>query len=137
MVQAIDDLSLFTKEPKFTYYLDVIDEIGAKFKLKFFIEKNDWPYIYIKGKCEESNGFRVALYNGYNEKVSDYFYSGPIQNSYFEFNIVLKAVQKASYIIIRRPLSTINMDNISFSHLEVKTVNETQIFNLENDGEFI
>ena len=137
MVQAIDDLTLFTKEPKFTYYLDVIDKAGIKFKLNFFIEKNDGPYIYIKGKCQESNGFRVALYDDNNEKVSDYFYSGKLTNSYFEFDIVLKAQKKASYIIVRRPLSTINIDNISFSHLEIKTVNETQLINFENDGEFI
>ena len=137
MVQAIDDLSLFTKDPKFTYYLNVVDEVGIKFKLNFFIEKNDGPYIYIKGKCGESNGFRVALYNDNNEKVSDYFYSGKLTNSIFEFDIILKAVKKASYLIIRRPLSTINIDNISFSHLEIKTVNETQKINFENDGEFI
>ena len=137
MVQAIDDLTLFTKEPKYTYYFDVIDKVGIKFKLNFFVDKNDGPYIYIKGKCQESNGFRVALYDDNNEKVSDYFYSGKLTNSYFEFDIVLKALKKASYIIIRRPLSTINIDNISFSHLEIKTVNETQLINFENDGEFI
>lgn len=137
MVQAIDDLNLFTIDPKFEYYLDVIDKTGIKFKLNFFIEKNDGPYVFIKGKCQESNGFRVALYNDNNEKVSDYFYSGKLTNSYFEYNIILKAQQKASYIIIRRPLSTINIDNISFSYLEIKTVNQTQTIDFENDGEFI
>ena len=137
MVQAIDDLDLFTKEPKFNYYLDIYDKIGIKFKLDFYIEENDGPYIYIKGKCEENNGFRIALYNDNNEKVSDYFYSGKLQNSYFEFSIILKAKKKANYIIIRRPISTINLDNISFSHLEINTLNDTQIFNFENDGEFI
>ena len=137
MVQAIDDLDLFTKEPKFNYYLDIYDKVGIKFKLDFYIEENDGPYIYIKGKCEENNGFRIAFYNDNNEKVSDYFYSGKLHNSYFEFSIILKAEKKANYIIIRRPISTINLDNISFSHLEINALNNTQIFNFENDGEFI
>ena len=43
----------------------------------------------------------------------------------------------SSYIVIRRPISTINIDYIELRYLEVKTADYTKIFNIINEFEFL
>ena len=137
MVQSIDNLTLFTKETKVNKYLNIIGQIGVKFKLDINLEKNTNVSITLKGKCEDSKGFRVAFYNDQNKKTSDYYYSGKIEKGNFEFNINLKISDISSYIYIRRPISTINIDFLALNYLEISSNDFKQIFNVIKEFEFL
>ena len=137
MVQAIHNLTLFTLEPEFKNNLNIIDKIGVKFKLDNNLEENTDVNIILKGECKGSYGFRIAFYNDKNEKTSDYFYTGKIEKGKFELDINLTINDISSYIVIRRPISTINIDYIELRYLEVKTADYTKIFNIINEFEFL
>ena len=122
IVQAIDNLELFTKEPHFNTdikEIKLMDQIGIKFKLDFDIGKDEEIDINIKGNSEGSKGFRILTNNKDGNKTSDYYYTGKIEKGKFEINIKLKIYDDSNYIVIRRPISTINIDNITLDSIKV------------------
>ena len=141
VVQAIDKLKLFARQKSDDSgeggEIKIVDKIGIKFKLDFVIEKNDNIEINIKGLCQESNGFRVLTNNEEGEKTSDYYYSGNLDEGDFELNIKIKVYDDSNYIVIRRPLSTINIDNIIFDSIEVIYGDESKIFTSLEEGEIL
>ena len=139
MVDAIDDLSIFMKEPNFNIYdylekLEIIDKIGVKFKLDFNLKENEEIHFRINGYSYGSYGFRIALVNNEEEKASDYFYSGKIEKGEFEIDAKLTIKAISNYIIIRRPIITINIDNIQLNFIEVETENAKKIIGPGEDG---
>ena len=52
-------------------------------------------------------------------------------------NIELKVYDMSNYIIIKRPLSTINIDNITLEYIEVLTENNKKIFILPGDALYL
>lgn len=140
IVQAIDNLKIFAKQKSDDSgegEIKIVNKIGIKFKLDFIVEKNDNIDINIKGLCQESNGFRVLTNNEEGVKTSDYYYSGNLDEGYFELNIRLKVYEDSNYIVIRRPLSTINIDNIIFDSIEVIYGDESEIFTSLEEGEIL
>ena len=78
MVDAIDDLSIFTKEPNFNIYdylekLEIVDKIGVKFKLDFNLKEDEEIHFRVNGYSFGSYGFRIALFNNEGEKTTDTF----------------------------------------------------------------
>lgn len=138
IVQAIDNLELFTREPNFDEKIKeirIIDKKGIKFILNYDLQKDEEIIINIKGSCEGSKGFRVLTTNNEGIKASDYFYSGKITKGNFEIiNLKLKVYENSNYIVIRRPMSTINIDNITISYVEVSAGEFNKIFNPAEEG---
>lgn len=144
MVDAFNDLSIFAKEPNFNVYdyvekIELMDKIGIKFKLDFNLEENEEVLIKVNGTGTSfgSNGFRILLTDEQEEKTSDYFYSGKIEKGQFEFVSNLKVKSISKYITIRRPTSTINIDNIILNFIEVETKNNKKLFSPGEDGTFL
>ena len=142
MVNAIDDLTLFTKEPNFNVYdylekIEIMDKIGIKYKLDFILEKNDEVNIKVNGSCIGSKGFRIYATDEDGQKNTDYFYTGKIEKGDFEFNINLNIKNKSNYIVIRRPISTINIDNIILNFIEIETENNKKIISPGDDGIYL
>ena len=133
----INDLDLFTLEynEDNNKELNIIDKIGVKFKLDFNLKKDENILIKINGKSKGSLGFRVYLEDLSGKKNSDYFYSGKIENGNFEFNIKLKCKEISNYIVIRRPISTINIYNIILNSIEVEGEINKNNFNPKYDSE--
>lgn len=125
MVQAIDNFELFTKEPNFNKEpkeISLVDQIGIKFKLDFILQKGEEIIINIRGTSGGSNGFRVLTANDEGKKTSDYYYTDKIpKGKFIMVNIKLKAYEISNYIIFRRPISTLNLDNITLESIEVST----------------
>ena len=147
IAQAIDNLDLFTKDPHFEEdkkddngedkgegEMKIVDKIGIKFKLDFTINKDEEISVNIKGKCEGSTGFRLLTSNDEGAKTSDYYYSGKIGEGNFEYSTKLKANDISNYIEIRRPLSTINIDNIIFNSIEVSVGENHKVFKSIEEG---
>ena len=109
MVEAIDNLKLFTVNPEFEDGLELKDKIGVKFKLDFNLEKEEEIKIKIEGNSKGSYGFRILTNDEEGNKTSDYYYTGKIEKGAFEINITLKVQEKSNYIVIRRPISTISI----------------------------
>lgn len=138
MVDAIN-VSLFTKEPNFNVYdylekMEIIDKIGIKYKLCFNLEKNEEIVIIIKGSCKGSKGFRILATDDGGVKNSDYFYTGIIEKGEFEFVVNLKINNISNTIVVRRPISTINIDNIILNSIEIETINNRVILSPGEDG---
>ena len=126
MVDAIDNLRLFTlipnfDEQKYLGELEVVDKVGVKYSLGFDVKKDEEVYIRVKGKCEGSFGFRIVINNVEGKKTSDYYYTGKLDNGVFEYSLILKPEETSNYITIRRPISTINIDKITLTLIEVST----------------
>ena len=139
MVDAIDDLSIFTKEPNFNIYdylekLEILDKIGVKFKLDFNLKEDEEIHFRVNGYSSDSYGFRIALVNNEGEKTTDYFYSGKIGKGEFEIDSKLTVNAISNYIVIRRPISTININNIELNCIEVETENGKKIISPGEDG---
>ena len=140
IVQAIDKLKLFAgkkSDDSDEGEIKIVDKIGIKFKLDFTVEKGDNIAINIKGLCQESNGFRVLTNNEDGVKTSDYYYSGNLDEGDFELNIKLNVYEDSNYLVIRRPLSTINIDNIIFDSIEVIYGDEQRVFTSLEEGEIL
>ena len=142
MVDAIDNLSLFTKVPNFNVYnylekIEIIDKIGIKFKLNFNLEKNEEITIKVNGTSNGSNGFRILFTNEEGVKNSEYFYTGKIEKTEFVFIMKLKIKNVSNYIIIRRPISTINIDNIILNFIEIEKENSKIVISPGDEGEFL
>ena len=143
IAQAIDNLDLFTKDPHFekeeekSGEIKIVDKIGIKFKLDFNINKDEEIVVNIKGKSEGSNGFRALITNNEGKKTSDYYYSGKIGKGNFEKNFKLKIKEDSNYIEIRRPISTMNIDDITFNSIEVSSEKANKIFISADEGTFI
>ena len=138
MVQAIDKLDIFTREPNFDLKeIIIVDKKGIRFKLDFEIEKNEEININISGSCSKSKGFRVLTRNNEGMKTSDYFYTGKIESKEFKFSFKIKVNENSNYIEIRRPISTINIDEIILDSIEVYYGNDHKIFKSLEEGEFI
>ena len=141
MVQAIENVDIFNEEANFDKDLNelqLIDKIGVKFNLGFNLEKNEEIIVNIKGHCNESFGFRVLTCNKEGIKTSEYYYSGKILKGKFQINnIELKVYDMSNCIIIKRPLSTINIDNITLEYIEVLTENNKKIFILPGDALYL
>ena len=140
MVQAIDNLEIFTKNPNFdekSYEIILVDKIGIKFKLDFEIKKDDEIIVNIKGTCEGSKGFRVLTNNGEGKKTSDYYYTGILDKGEFVMEYQFKVNDDSNYIVIRRPISTINIDNITLEYIEVKSGEKKNIFRSLDEGIFL
>lgn len=65
------------------------------------------------------------------KRTSDYYYTGKLENGDFEYSLFLKAEETSNYITIRRPISTINIDKITLTLIEVKTESGTKFFDPE------
>ena len=137
MVEAIDNLKLFTVSPNFAEDFEIVDKIGIKYKLDFSLEKDEKVLIKVKGSCEGSYGFRILLNNEEGKKSSDYYYTGKIEKGNFEYEAELIAEDVSNYIVIRRPISTINIDKIILNSIEVEAESGKQSFIPEKDGEII
>ena len=142
MIQAINNLDIFTLEPNFNKSdlneINLFDKIGIKFELNFKLEKEEEIIINIKGRSDGSNGFRVLTTNKEGIKTSDYYYTGKIlEGKFWIINIKLKVYDSSNYIVIKRPLSTINIDNIILEYIEVSSEKNKKIFSLEEEGSFL
>ena len=142
MVNAINDLSLFEKEPNFNIsdYLEkieIVDKVGIKYKLDFILEKDEEVNIKIKGNCNGSKGFRILFIDDEGVKNSDYFYTGKIEKGEFEFEVNMTIKNISNYIVIRRPISTINIDDIELNFIEIETKNYKKIFSPGEDGIYL
>ena len=136
MVDAIDNLKLFTlipnfDEQKYLGELEVINKVGVKYYLGFDIKKDEEIYIRVKGKCEGSFGFRILINNVEGKRTSEYYYTGKLENGDFEYSLFLKAEETSNYITIRRPISTINIDGITLTLIEVQTESGTKFLDPE------
>lgn len=136
LVQAIDDLETFNKEPDFNdednNEIDLSFQKGIKFQLDFILKKGETISVNIKGKSEGSYGFRVLTANVEETKTSDYYYTGKIEKSDFQItNLKIEVQEDSNYIVIRRPISTININNIILSYLEVTTEEKSKIFEMK------
>lgn len=124
MVDAIENLDLFTKEPHFdeddTEGLEIVDKIGVKFKLDFTLTKDEEVSIIVKGKSKGSYGFRILTNDEDGKKTSEYYYSGLIKEGSFEVKAALTVIEDSTYIVIRRPISTINLDKVSLTGVEIE-----------------
>jgi len=139
MASAFDDLSLFTREPNFNVYdylekIEIIDKEGIKFKLDFNLEKNEEVTVRINGTTNGSIGFRILATNDEGVKTSNYYYSGKFSEGGFEYVVKLSVINTSNYIEIRRPISTINIDNIKLNFVEVETLNNKKLFSPGEDG---
>ena len=141
MIQAIDNLDIFTLEPSFNRdykELNLFDKMGIKFKLNFNLEKDEEIIVNIKGRSDGSNGFRVLTTNNEGIKTSDYYYTGKIlEGKFWIINIKLKPYEPSNYIIIKRPISTMNIDNITLEYIEVSSVNNKKTFSPAEEGSFL
>ena len=97
----------------------------------FDIKKDEEIYIRVKGKCEGSFGFRILINNVEGKRTSEYYYTGKLENGDFEYSLFLKAEETSNYITIRRPISTINIDKITLTLIEVKTESGTKFLDPE------
>ena len=141
MVEAINNLNVFTLNPDFNEerYIDdieIIDKIGIRYNFGFTLEKWEIVKIRIKGKCQESYGFRVLTNNNLDEKTSDYYFSGSLEKGNFELNFTLKTYENSNSIVIRRPLSTINIDNINLSFISIEYESGNKILD-PSEGRFL
>lgn len=139
MASAFDDLSLFTREPNFNVYdyldkIEIIDKEGIKFKLDFNLEANEEVTIKINGTTNGSLGFRILAANNEGVKTSNYYYSGKISEGGFEYVVKLSIINTSNYIVIRRPISTINIDNIKLNFVEVEKGNNKILFSPGEEG---
>lgn len=139
MASAFDDLSLFTREPNFNIYdylekIEIIDKEGIKFKLDFYLEKNEEVTVRINGTTNGSIGFRILATNDEGVKTSNYYYSGKFSEGGFEYVVKLSVINTSNYIEIRRPISTINIDNIKLNFVEVETLNNKKLFSPGEEG---
>ena len=126
MVEAIDNLKLFTLTPnfdkdKFSDDIEVKDVAGIKFNLGLWLRRDEEIKVIVKGRCDGSLGFRVLTNNNDGKKTSDYFYTGKIDSGNFEFVATLKPTEASTYIVIRRPLSTINIDKIILTSIKIES----------------
>lgn len=138
MVEAIDDLNLFTLTPNFVEKgLDIVDKIGIKFKINGSIKKGQNVLVRVRGSCEGSDGFRILTNDDEGNKTSDYFYTGVIEKGDFEFEIIFKVTEDSNYIVIRRPISTMNIDKITLNAVEIESESGEQQFSPSKDGVFI
>ena len=142
MVNAIDDLDLFVQKPNFNVYdylekIEIVDKIGIKYKLDFNLDKNEEVNVKVNGTCDGSYGFRIVFVNDKSEKNSDYFYTGKIEKGEFEFNIKLTIKNTSNYVVIRRPISTINIDNIILNYIEIENEKNKIIITPGEDGIFL
>ena len=140
MVDAINNLNVFTLNPDFDKekYMDdieIVDKIGIKYNLGFSLEKGEKVKIRIKGRCEESYGFRVLTNDNQGEKTSDYYYSGNLEKT-FDLSFTMKIYETSNFIIIRRPLSTINIDNIILSFISIEAESGNKILD-PSEGRFL
>jgi lysophospholipase L1-like esterase len=123
MVDAIDNLKLFTLDPNFEvekYVTELVAEnkVAIKYNLGFELKKGEDIYVRIKGKSEGSVGFRILTNDKYLKKSSNYYYTERLGNGPFDYSTILTAKEDSEYIIIRRPISTINIDKITITSLE-------------------
>ena len=140
IVQAIDNLEVFAKEPNFdedTKQIKIVDKIGIKFLLDFVIEKDEEISVNVKGTCDGSKGFRILTNNNEGIKTSDYYYTGKIDKGQFNISVKFKVYSSSNYIVIRRPISTINIDNIILDSIEVSSGDNHKVFNSIDEGIFL
>lgn len=148
MVDAIDNLKLFTIEYNKKGEdddkkdddddedgLEIKNQVGIKFKLDFDLEEDEEVTVTVKGKSNfGSYGFRIVTNNDDGKKTSDYFYTGRIENGKFDFSANFKVLEKSNYIVIRRPISTLNINNIFLSSVEVDASSGKKKFNPKEEG---
>ena len=139
MVQAIDNLELFNIDINFTNYnnsnwIKIVDKKGIKFIFEFNVNKNDVINIIIKGNCDGAKGFRIYTNNNEGKKSCDYYYTGKIEKGEFKMNIKFEVNDISNELIILRPLSTINIDNIAINYLKIIYGEINQELNLNEDG---
>ena len=139
MVEAIDNLKVFTVDPEFEGEndLEIKDKIGLKFKLDFNLEKDEEVKIKVEGRSKGSYGFRILTNDDEGNKTSDYYYTGKIENGSFEINTSLKVNEISNYLVIRRPMSTINIDKIILSNVEIEAKSGKKSFSPKKEGKFI
>jgi lysophospholipase L1-like esterase len=136
LVQAIDNLEIFNQVPdsddQNIEEIDLSFQKGVKFELGFTLEKGETISVNIKGTSEGSYGFRVLTANEEGTKTSDYYYTGKIEKCEFQItNLKIEVQEDSNYIIIRRPISTININNIILKYLEVATEDKSKVFEMK------
>ena len=136
LVQAIDNLEIFNQVPdsddENIEEIDLSFQKGVKFELGFTLEKGETISVNIKGTSEGSYGFRVLTANEEGTKTSDYYYTGKIEKCEFQItNLKIEVQEDSNYIIIRRPISTININNIILKYLEVATEDKSKVFEMK------
>ena len=132
-------MEVFTKEPNFdedTKQIKIVDKIGIKFLLDFVIEKDEEISVNVKGTCDGSKGFSLTN-NNEGIKTSDYYYTGKIDKGEFNISVKFKVYSTSNYIVIRRPISTINIDNIVLDSIEVSSGENHKVYNSEDEGIFL
>ena len=108
--------------------LELTNKVGIRFELDFELEKEEEVTIKVKGSCDGSNGFRLLTNNDKGEKTSDYYYTGKIKKGDFELSATLEVNKNSKYVIIRRPISTMNIDKIILKSVEVKAESGKKVF---------
>lgn len=125
MVYAMDDLSVFLVEPNFNI-LDLITPLiienipGVKIRLETTIRNEIDFEVIIIGSCKGSKGFRIWALNDKEERTSNYYKTGPIEEGMFELTAKLSTVGTSTDILIKGPMSTIDIDSITINVIAVK-----------------
>lgn len=124
MAYGIEDFSIFLEEPHFNIYdlidsLKVVDVPGVKIQLQTAIQAESEIEVIIIGSTQGSYGFRVWTMNQLEERTSNYYKTGAIEKGMFELTAKLKTVGSSSFILIKGPMSTINIDDITIDVIVV------------------
>ena len=115
--------------------VNLTNKVGIKFELDEELKKEDEITISIRGKCEDdSYGFRVLTNDNDEKKTSDYHYTGRLEKGSFEFSVIFQVYNNSKWVVIRRPISTMNLDKIIIYSVEVETNSGKKKFNAKKDG---
>ena len=114
------------------------NKVGIKFKLDYELEKDEEILVSIRGNCEEdSYGFRVLTNDDSGKKTSDYYYTDRLKKGSFAFSSVFRVYASSSWVVIRRPISTMNLDKITIYSVTVESGSNSKTYNAKKDGEIL
>ena len=68
------------------------------------------------------------------KKSSDYHYTDRLEEGSFEFSTIFQVTANSNWVVIRRPISTMNLDKIIIYTVEVETKSGKKAFNAKKDG---
>ena len=68
------------------------------------------------------------------KKTSDYHYSGRLEKGSFEFSSLFQVYDNSNWVVIRRPISTMNLGKITLYSVEVEVNDKKKKFDAKKDG---
>lgn len=133
LVYAIDDISVFFQKPDFDIYklltsLTIQNSPGVMFKLSANIGAENDVSVSVVGSCKGSKGFRLWMLNKNEERTTGYFKTGPIKEGKFEFTASFSTLGTTTYLLVKGPMSTIDIDEITIESITVKVVGVKTVY---------